>query len=281
MQFAQISAFLSIYNPSMWFRKMAYSNKSAVFGRFLHFLKMVRNARRFDVQFHRRASFRPPDKVVVNGKRIDLRFPLEEGVKWDFLAVFLEDAYGLAGCDQPVRAILDIGGNVGFFSLAAKHYFPKAVVHSYEPNPLAFEYAASQSQQCDFRLFPEAVGGHTGRVSMDFCAGLDSNLGRTKEDVRGSVPKIGLDEAIERIGGVVDLLKLDCEGAEWEMFREARCWKAIRELRMEYHLFMGESHADLVRALDTIGFQINLHRFDRESHYGLVHAKNMTRTNAR
>jgi FkbM family methyltransferase len=259
---------------------MGCRTRSPLYIRFLGLLKMVRNARRFDVEFHRRASFHPPDQMMINGRRIHLRFPLEEGVKWDFLAVFLEDAYGLARCSEPINAVLDIGGNVGFFSLAAKHYFPHALVHSYEPNPRAFEYAAGQSQQGDFKLFPEAVGGHRGRVSMDFCAGLDSNLGRTKEDVKGSVPKIGLDEAIERIGGTADLLKLDCEGAEWEMFREARCWRAIRELRMEYHLFMGESHADLVRALGTIGFQIHLHCFDRENHYGLVHAKNMTMTNA-
>jgi FkbM family methyltransferase len=199
---------------------------------------------------------------------------LEEGVKWDFIAVFLEDAYGLSSCRSQVRAVLDIGGNMGFFSVAAKHYFPHAVVHSYEPNPRALKYAASQSQRCDFKLFSEAVGGHSGRVALDFSAGSDSNLGRTKEEATGSVSKIGLDEAIERIGGTVDLLKLDCEGAEWEMFREARCWESIRELRMEYHLFMGESHEDLVHALCAIGFRIHLHRFDKECHYGLVHAKN-------
>src|SRR5580704_11983014 len=105
---------------------------------------MARNARRFHVQFHRRASFRPPDEMVINGRRIYLRFPSEEGVKWDFLAVFLEDAYGLSSCRSQVRTILDIGGNVGFFSVAAKHFFPHAVVHTYEPNPRALEYAAVQ-----------------------------------------------------------------------------------------------------------------------------------------
>jgi hypothetical protein len=164
-----------------------------LFDRVLHLIKMARNARRFGVQFHRRASFRPPEQVIVNGRLIHLRFPMEEGMKWDFLAVFLEDAYGLASCSNPVRTILDIGGNVGFFSVAAKHYFPHALVHSYEPNPHAFEYAATQSRQCNFKLFPEAVGGHGGQVSLDFCASLDSNQCRTKEDATGSVLKIALE----------------------------------------------------------------------------------------
>jgi FkbM family methyltransferase len=257
-----------------WFGRITGNHTMQLTKRFLHLLKMARNARRFGIRFRRRATFFPPSELLVNGRPVHLRFPLEEGVKWDFLTVFLEDAYGLASCSNPICAILDIGGNVGFFSVAAKHYFPRAVVHTYEPNPAAFEYAATQSRQCNFTLFAEAVGGHSGPVSLDFCAGLDSNLCRTKEDPNGSVCKIGLDEAIARMGGAVDLLKLDCEGAEWEMFAEAHCWKAIRELRMEYHLFNGKSHADLVQALGAIGFQIHLHRFDGKSHYGLVHAKN-------
>src|ERR1700722_3209016 len=138
--------------------------------RFLHLLKMARNARRFGVRFCRRATFSPPSELLVNRQLVRLQFPLEEGVKWDFLSVFLEDTYGLGSCGVPIRTILDIGGNVGFFSVAAKHYFPRAVVHSYEPNPVAFEYAAAQSRQCNFKLFAEAVGGHRGRVSLDFCA---------------------------------------------------------------------------------------------------------------
>jgi hypothetical protein len=89
--------------------------------RLLHHLKMARNARRFGIRFRRRATFSPPGKLLVNGRLVHLRFPLKEGVKWDFLTVFLEDAYGLASCGIPIRAILDIGGNVGFFSVAAKH----------------------------------------------------------------------------------------------------------------------------------------------------------------
>jgi glycosyltransferase involved in cell wall biosynthesis len=39
-------------------------------------------------------------------------------------------------------------------------------------------------------------------------------------------------------------------------------------------MFSDMLDAELVQALGAIGFQINLHRFDGKSHYGLVHAKN-------
>ena len=50
-----------------------------------------------------------------------------------------------------------------------------------------------------------------------------SRLVATEKDPRGSVKLTGIQTVIERLGGKLDLLKLDCEGAEWEIFlrREA------------------------------------------------------------
>jgi hypothetical protein len=37
--------------------------------------------------------------------------------------------------------------------------------------------------------------------------------------------------------GVVDVLKLDCEGAEWDIFSDPLPWAKVRNLCMEYHLW--------------------------------------------
>ncbi len=58
------------------------------------------------------------------------------------------------------------------------------------------------------------------------------------------------------MGGSVDLLKLDCEGAEWEIFKSAECWKSIRNVRMEYHLFHGETVEQVVESLSNLGFRV-------------------------
>ena len=33
------------------------------------------------------------------------------------------------------RAVLSISGNVGLFSMIARHHFPQVIIHCYEPNP--------------------------------------------------------------------------------------------------------------------------------------------------
>jgi FkbM family methyltransferase len=42
--------------------------------------------------------------------------------------------------DASITTVLDIGGNVGAYALWARKRWPRATVHSYEPNPLAVPY---------------------------------------------------------------------------------------------------------------------------------------------
>ena len=63
-----------------------------------------------------------------------LSFPDEVGVVNDFLSIFLDDDYRLDRVKWPVGTVLDIGANLGFFSIAARNAFPEATIHAYEPN---------------------------------------------------------------------------------------------------------------------------------------------------
>lgn len=66
--------------------------------------------------------------------------------------------------------------------------------------------------------------------------------------------------ALDRLGGSADLMKLDCEGAEWEMFEDRESWSRVRFVTMEYHIGPGEGHDKIVSALHAIAFQIRRHR---------------------
>ena len=56
----------------------------------------------------------------------------------------------------------------------------------------------------------------------------------------GGVPSqsSSISKVIRRIahGGIVDLVKLDCEGAEWEILQDSQAMKCVINLTMEYHL---------------------------------------------
>ena len=79
------------------------------------------NGLRFRVLFIRERWFRTPTRIRVAGRDVRLRFPEEEGVGMTLWTCFMRNTYGLG--HEPTRdnaTILDIGANVGFFSLAAR-----------------------------------------------------------------------------------------------------------------------------------------------------------------
>lgn len=221
------------------------------------------NGFRFRVPYIRGTGFKVPSRIRVAKQNVALSYLDEAGVSADFIECFIYNVYGLGQVAGPVRTILDIGANAGFFSLAAREYYPEAIIHAYEPNPRIQASLRANIKNLRITAYPEAVGGRAGRVTLNDES--VSNMTRTvpSDDVNGGIAQILLNSAIERIGGSVDLLKMDCEGAEWEMFGLADAWDSIQNVRMEYHLYGGESVEQVIKALRGLGFRII--RLDRQN----------------
>jgi FkbM family methyltransferase len=195
-----------------------------------------------------------PPKVRAAGQHVTLSYPPELGVTNDFFACIIRNEYGLRHRLREVRTILDIGANIGFFSVAARARYPHATIHAYEPNPRVISNLRANTLPLRIEIFTEAVGARDGYTRIVDVG--DSNQATTSNDGTGGITQVGLGKAIERLGGSVDLLKLDCEGAEWELFRAVDAWKCVRNVRMEYHLFHGETVPQVERALQELGFEV-------------------------
>lgn len=214
------------------------------------------NAFRFRAPFILPRWFKMPSQVRVCGTTLQLHFPDEEDVASDFIECFLLNAYGLGNQLGEIRSIIDVGANVGFFALAARHHYPQAVIHAYEPNPRVLANLALNTAAFNITVFPEAVGGEECAIKI-----LDegpSNQARARRDPsdQSTMRQITLAIAIARLNGTLDLLKLDCEGAEWEILKADGCWDKVRHIRMEIHFFNGETIEQARAALKRIEFQI-------------------------
>ena len=59
----------------------------------------------------------------------------------NFLRKYLFDEYFLRKiCRDRISKIVDVGANVGFFSLTARSFFPLAKIHAYEPSKSNFRF---------------------------------------------------------------------------------------------------------------------------------------------
>jgi FkbM family methyltransferase len=225
------------------------------------------------VYFLRSSDFRLRS-VRINGKVIRLRFPTGERdlLTAEFMQIFYHDCYGLGALAKRPASILDVGGNVGIFSVVARHYFPAAVIHCYEPNPSLAEILTSHLSPLGVRLFPEAVGRRSGRIKFE--AGEDSLHSVVETGAGGNIVQASLSAAIDRIGGAVDLLKLDCEGSEWEILQDVAAMSRVNHLTMEYHLWAkpGSTLRDMEALLTCSGFRITFQESDPGTTWGLLRA---------
>jgi FkbM family methyltransferase len=212
-------------------------------------------ARRLGFHFTGTSRFRPPTSVILSGERRTLSFPDDQMLAFDVIDLWLDDEYGLSKIARPIRTVLDIGANVGLFSLWARSHFPKARIHSYEPNPaLQTHLVTNLRYLSDVTIWAEGVSDGPGFARLDVRG--SSLLARTTADAAGEVTLVSLRTALDRIGGHVDLMKLDCEGAEWVIFHDPEPFVTVREIRMEYHLTEGRSLDDLREAVHRIDFDI-------------------------
>ncbi len=81
-------------------------------------------------------------------------------------------------------------------------------------------------------------------------------MGTVTDSPIGQIPKIAFETAIKRLGGEVDLLKLDCEGSEWEILRDHASFKKVRFMSLEYHLMAQHTHREIVEVVRNLDFKI-------------------------
>jgi FkbM family methyltransferase len=131
---------------------------------------------------------------------------------------------------------LDLGGNIGLFGLWMFGRFPAGSLTAFEPDPrnarlLSMTIQANGLQE-RWRLIEAAVGTRTGEVG--FAAGEfgTSHIAAPGDSATLTVPLLDI---FDHTSGV-DLLKIDIEGAEWEILKDAR-FKAVPAsvIALDYH----------------------------------------------
>jgi FkbM family methyltransferase len=131
-----------------------------------------------------------------------------------------------AGFSGENLIILDIGANVGSFSIWADLRWPNSAIHAYEPNPGTFDILRRNVadlrnvQTYNAALWPtdEPQALFFSRYAGDGEAGLTAYMHRTFTDLAPEgtfYVSVTNPNALPR----ADIIKLDVEGAEFEILR--------------------------------------------------------------
>lgn len=151
-------------------------------------------------------------------------------------SVYTENEYGLPA-DMVGWRVLDVGACFGAFArLAAER---GAIVTAYEPNPQSFSLLTRNTARTPGVVcYRQAVGVRQEKgvlVLRDDPAGCNLFGG----DGGIEVDVVAFADAVREAGdgGVVDLVKIDAEGAEYGIIDEtpAEVWAKVRQLAVEFH----------------------------------------------
>ncbi len=193
--------------------------------------------------------------------------------------VFKDDVYRIAGENLSGQVVLDVGANIGDTSIAFAAR--GAHVHAFEPMPLLLGCLRRNIELNHFgdRITVHTVGlsdrDETIRIKVDArdsvgYSAVDVKQGRP---VRGeTIQEMALVNALpylERQGlRTVDVLKLDCEGCEYELLKTRELLDFLKPARviLEYH----QGGEKIVRALERDGYQVDWP--DRSATVGYVFA---------
>lgn len=225
------------------------------FGRYRLLVRRMMLAKEMGFRFIGTNYTPMPHHLCLFDKTIVLTYPNDGTILSDVISIFLDDEYGLRSVCGKIQSIVDIGANIGLFSLWARHHFRDATIHAYEPNKEITHFAADNLKEATVVLFREGVSNEStaGTLVMK----QSSRFVKTRKEASGSVKLTGIDTVIDRIGGKLDLLKLDCEGAEWEIFLRSDVLEAVRQIRMEYHFVRPDYDlARLKKVAVELGFKI-------------------------
>lgn len=154
--------------------------------------------------------------------------------------VFVRQEYGTL---QGFQTIIDIGANMGSFAVYAAQSCPKARIYCYEPEQRNFSFLSQNIgiNSLDQRVtaFQYAVASNSGQ--RELCIGespINSLVIGADNAMRQSVncttlKDIIADQKLDRI----DLLKMNCEGAEYEILENCSptVFERISNIRLEYH----------------------------------------------
>ena len=171
---------------------------------------------------------------------------------------------------RPGMTFVDIGANVGYFTLlAASRVGPTGRVFAVEPSPAAFaqlKATIEENRLTHVRAFPIGLGAESGEINLyvpptDFHNHSPSMVANPNSEPV-LVPLRRLDDCLDEWGvEAVDLLKIDVEGFEPFVYRGATASLRsgrIRAILCEFNDYwlrqVGSSPMALFQTLTEAGF---------------------------
>jgi FkbM family methyltransferase len=170
--------------------------------------------------------------------------------------------YDFPGLPDTACTIVDLGANIGLSARFLSERYPDARILAFEPDPEIFALA-----QRNVRAHPQVslrnlgVAGKNGQLALHRFPGGSWGTSSfvTIQEIAETftAEAVTLDSIIDEVGDI-DLLKIDIEGAEYEVLEACQQLQRVRCIIGEIHAIPDASTEQLFALLD--GFDVAAER---------------------
>jgi FkbM family methyltransferase len=194
----------------------------------IRYLRLVRYISNWWLHFAAKIGVTKKDPLLFQTRR-QIRIEVPRRLYHEFKEIFMEGCYtdGLTGAVPEHPTIVDIGANVGFFSFFAASRFPGARIFAYEPIPTNFNHLLRNrdlNRKVHITCIPKAVYGYSGEVTLELDSD-DSFSTAARVTLQPQSPLSAFRAPCITLADLLDahgikrchLLKIDCEGAEYDI----------------------------------------------------------------
>lgn len=198
---------------------------------------------------------------------LTMHAPNVAGARFPVYEINADDVYRLdelLGGLPDEFVTVDIGAHIGSFSTAVCAAAPRATVHAYEALPSTADWLERNVAANDLghrlHVHRQAVSEADGTLEfLDVgLASAHNGLTAPGEGTTVTIPCVSFDTVFEQVGGQIDVVKSDAEGAEYGFILTSRPehWAGVQRVVMEYHPVDGYSLQDLVDFFAAVGLSL-------------------------
>ena len=220
---------------------------------------------------------------MVTLRKTGVRFQVR-GAKdiWSIKETFLDEFYRRYGTEiGDGWSIIDIGAGIGEFPLYTLQGHPTNIVYAFEPFPESFDFLQTNvklNNAPSIKGYREAIGAESGTLTLNLMGDplqISTEIKSSSQETV-TVPSLSLKDAFQSLRlHHCNLLKLDCEGAEYPILfnAPAAVFDSIDNIVMEYHDgVQAHDHHQLAEFLESKGFSVKTYRNFVHAQLGYLYA---------
>jgi len=191
-----------------------------------------------------------------------LVFPDYDGFAHLWREIFISENYYFES-DISNPHIVDVGSNIGMSVCFFKYLYPNSTILAFEPDPVAFGWLKSNIEVNNFKnvaAYNVALGAKDGIVEFyQHPSEAASGLNSTKESGFDGIKPVKIKVVEKKLSSFVDagvdLLKIDVEGGEYDIFEDLdgqNKFKYFRRVFMEVHQGFGAENDPIPFVLSAL-----------------------------